>query len=203
MEKSDKSVRPKLTMDIAIDAFDSFYWMKDELIAFARSEGLRTDGYKPQLTDRIRRHLLGKPSLPEPVAADRGRRDSDGPLTRDTLVVIFKSDEKTRAFFKAELGPEFHFTYKMNKFRRSHSDLTYGDLIDEWLAERHRRKDKNYKPALEKHGEYNLFIRAFFADPENHGKSMRDAAASWNTVKPTQNRSYENDRSLAKKRGGA
>jgi hypothetical protein len=195
-KKRGDVARPPLQVGMPIEDFDASYWMKDELIAFARAEGLRTDGYKPQLTARIRRHLLGKPPLKEPVRPKRGRRDSDGPLTRETPVVNFKSDQKTRDFFKAEIGPEFHFTYHMNKFRQSNTGLTYGDLIDEWLAERDRRKNKDYKPVLEKHGEYNLFVRDFFADPANNGKRMRDAAAAWNTVKPTHDRSYDHFRSL-------
>lgn len=187
---------PRLEVGMSVRDFDARYWMKDDLIAFARAEGLPTHGYKPEVVARIRRHLLGEAPAAEPVRENRSSRDSDRPLTRDTPVVNFKSDQKTRAFFKSQIGAEFHFTYHVNKFRRGKVGLTYGDLVDEWLTERDRRRDKNYRPALEKHGEYNIFVREFFDDPENQGASMREAAAAWNRVKPTPDRTYAHFKSL-------
>ena len=81
------------------------------------------------------------------------------------------------------IQPEFHFTYHLNQFRLARRDLTYGALVDEWLAERDRRRDPAYEPPLAEHGKYNRFIRDFFADERNRGKSLRDAAAAWNAVK--------------------
>ena len=43
-------------------------------------------------------------------------------LTRTAPVVRYKSDALTRAFFKSQPGPEFHFTYRLNEFRRSAPD---------------------------------------------------------------------------------
>ena len=51
------------------------------------------------------------------------------------------------------------------------------------MAERERRQDPAYQARLPAHGEYNLFVRGFFADPANKGRSLADAASAWNAVK--------------------
>lgn len=177
--------KPMLHPGMSIEDFRRYYWLKAELQAFARQLGVSNGGYKPELALRIEHRLLGKPVVADPEPASTKQRDSDIPLTRETPVVNFKSDAKTRAFFKSQVGPEFHFTYLMNQYRLAHKDLTYGDLIDAWIAERDKRRNPDYAPPIASHGKYNRFIRAFFADPENRGKSMKEAAAAWNIVKTT------------------
>jgi hypothetical protein len=97
--------------------------------------------------------------------------------------VNFKSDQRTREFFESVIGPHFHFTAHLNQFMRGRHNLTYDDLVQEWLAERERRKDRSYKPAIMKSCEYNQYIRDFFEDPPNRGKSLKDAITSWNKTK--------------------
>lgn len=161
--------------------FRDRYWLQTELVAFARALGISRRGNKPELTARIERRLGGSveesvPPRPKPAAT----RDSETPLSRDRTVVRYYSDAATRAFFEREIGPHFHFTYYLNQYRLSHPGLTYGDLVDEWLAEQARRSSGDYQAPIAEHGRYNRFIRDFFADPKNRGKSLRDAAAAWN-----------------------
>jgi hypothetical protein len=164
--------------------FKAFYWMKTDLTAFARKLGLPTHGYKPELSERIEHRLRGIRFVEKPaITRSSGARDSEKPLKRKTPVANYMSDDKTRAFFVSEIGRDFHFTYYLNQFRLAREGLTYGDLVDEWLAERTRRRSGSYQPASAEHGKYNRYIRDFFADPQNAGKSLRDSAASWNAVR--------------------
>jgi len=176
---------PDLDDSISLDDFRAHYWMKADLIRFLRTLGLPTDGYKPELEERIERRLKGRPDRARRRPSVAGSRDSERTLTRDTPVVNYKSDVETRAFFRREIGPEFHFTYHVNQFRLARNDLTYGDLIDEWIAERDRRRDPGYEAQLAKHGKWNRFVRDFFKDERNRGKRMTDAAAAWKKVKAT------------------
>lgn len=176
--------RPRLHPGIKLSDFRRYYWWKTELAELAGKLGLARSGSKPELCALIERRLQGRlePSAPaRPVA--RGPRDSERALRRSTPVVRYFSDARTRAFFESEIGPEFHFTYHLNQFRLAREGLTYGDLVDEWLAERDRRRRPGYRAKIADHGKYNRFIRDFFADPSNAGKSLRAAAAAWNAVK--------------------
>ena len=165
-------------------AFTDHYWLKVELVAFARVLGLPSHGAKPALSARIDAFLRGKPNRSEPSPErDQGSRDSDASLRRETPVIHYKSDSRTRAFFESQIGPSFHFTYYLNQYRLARDGLTYGDLVDEWIAERDRRLDDDYTASIAEHGKYNRYVRDYFADENNQGKSMRDAAASWNAIK--------------------
>ena len=112
-------------MDVA--EFRAYYWMKADLVRFARQLGLPTHGYKPELCARIERRLQGLPALTESaVKTPNVQRDSDRPIRRDTPVVRYRSDAKTRAFFESQIGPGFHFTYRLNQYRLAHRTLRYG-----------------------------------------------------------------------------
>ena len=175
--------KPALRPGISVTEYRAYYWMKDDLIVFARQLGLPTHGYKPELSARIDRRLRGISETAEPERKSKGPRDSDQPLQRDSPVINYKSDDKTRAFFKSQIGPEFHFTYLLNQYRLAHDKLTYGDLVDVWVAERDRRRSRDYRPAIAEQGKYNRFIRDFFDDERNKGKSLADAAKAWNAIK--------------------
>ena len=55
--------------------------------------------------------------------------------------------------------------------------------MDEWIAERDRRLVDGYTAPIAEHGKYNRYIGDYFADEENLGKSIKDAAASGNAIK--------------------
>jgi hypothetical protein len=176
--------KPTLGADLSLDEFRAHYWTLSELAGFARRLGLPARGPKPELVKRLERRLRGLPNAPDQrQKLAKGPRDSDTPLHRSTSVIRYKSDEKTRAFFTSQIGPHFHFTYQLNQYRLARTDLTYGDLADEWVAEHERRRNADYKAPIASQGEYNRYVRAFFADKRNRGKSLRDAAASWNSAK--------------------
>ena len=203
-EKSGKGAhrRPTLVPGISVTEFRAYYWWKTELIQFARRLGLPAQGHKPQLSARIERRLQGLPDRPKPTQKRANvPRDSDRPLRRETRVNNYKSDDKTRAFFKGHIGPHFHFTYHLNQFRLAREGLTYGDLIDEWLAEYERRKTPSYQSPIASHGEYNRYIRDFFDDERNKGKSFQDAVASWNAIKHERgDRHYRKQHNPSRKR---
>lgn len=196
MTSKRKTNRPVLRAHMSLSDFRDYYWMKDDLVAFARRLGVPAHGYKPELVGRIERRLRGLPDAKESKGTKAAKasavgRDSDKPLTRSTPVVNYRSDDTTRAFFVKMIGPHFHFTYHLNQYRLHNPGLRYGDLVDEWIAEDERRKTPGYKAPIASHGEYNRHIRDFFADSANNGSTLRDAVASWKKAKRARgDRSY-------------
>jgi hypothetical protein len=179
-----RSAKPSMSGPIRVSDLKDYYWSMSELKQIAKRLGLPAGGPKPMLMSRIESKLRGRSEERRTKhLATLPQRDSDQALHRNTPVKNYKSDAKTRAFFRSQIGPHFHFTYRLNQFRMSKSGLTYGDLVDEWIAENNRRKDPKYKPAIARHGEYNQYIRDYFSDRRNKGKSFQDAAASWNSIK--------------------
>lgn len=182
--------RPPLKPGMAPEALDTYYWYMQELVAYCREHGLPTQGHKHEVIERVRQHLRGGPvaAFCEPVPAKAARAPA-GPraITLETPIgPDYKCDADTRAFFEAVIGPHFHFTAHLQRFRRANTQrqLTYGDLAAEWIAEHERRKDKNYKSTLMHTWEYNRFVRDYMRDKErNHGKTLKDAAAAWNELR--------------------
>lgn len=182
--------RPPLEPGMAVQALDQYYWYLQELVAYCREHGLPSAGHKHEVIERVRRHLQGtsQPVARRP-APRRAKAASAGPreLTLDTPIgPDYKCDAATRAFFESVIGPHFHFTAHLQRFRRANADrgLTYGDLATEWVAEHERRKDKNYTSTLMHTWEYNRFVRDYMRDkPRNEGKTLKDAAAAWNALR--------------------
>lgn len=47
------SERPELSLNISVDTFKNYYYLKEELVDFCRQNGLQTSGSKQELTERI------------------------------------------------------------------------------------------------------------------------------------------------------
>lgn len=177
--------RPKLTATISLNDFKNFYWLKKELSTFCMQHGIPATGLKPVLFERIL-YFLETGSMPDVKqnSTKEKRKKLTHNITPETPVTnAFTCDSTTRAFFEQHIGPHFHFSVHLNSFRKKQSNLTYQDLINEWLAEYNRRKNKSYKPPITSSCEYNQFIRDFFADPKNQAQSLKDAIKAWNEIK--------------------
>jgi hypothetical protein len=51
------TTRPDLDKNLDSATFQSYYYLKEELIQFCRQKRLQTTGAKTELTERIARHL--------------------------------------------------------------------------------------------------------------------------------------------------
>ena len=105
------SDRPELSTNIGSATFLEYYYLKEELVAFCRENGLPVSGGKIELTERIA-HFLdtgvivnnSSKRLQRKVSADFVITPSS--IIEDNIVC----SEKHRAFFKKEIGEAFSFT---------------------------------------------------------------------------------------------
>jgi hypothetical protein len=188
--------KPALNKSLSKEAFRKFYWLKSELIDFCSQYRLPSGGSKEELTERISTYLETGKIVKAKLTASAGKRDSANPINRDTLVVNYKNDAKTRDFFVSQIGAHFHFTSYLRQFTNTNNitpNLTYGDLVDGWLAEEAKNRESPHNKKIGEQFEYNQFIRDFFANET--GKSLSDAIRAWklvtsidgeNTYKPLQ-----------------
>lgn len=170
--------RPELTKQLDSETFQSFYYLKEELSAFCRQNGLPASGSKEELTCRIARFLDTGEVLP--AAKKESGVKGVGALTKDTKIeASFVCTEKHRAFFKQEIGKNFSFNVGFQKWLKANAGKTYHEAIDAYYQILEEKK-KN-KPAIDRQFEYNTYIRDFFAD--NEGKALQDAIRCWNYKK--------------------
>jgi hypothetical protein len=171
--------RPKLTPNLCAQIFKQYYWLKKELTDFCTQVGLSTAGMKPEIVQRIYTFLETGKRL-NPVRQNTGALDSDKPITLNTPVVHYKNDPKTRDFFIKHIGPHFTFSARVNIFRKDAlaqgKNITYGDLIAQWLEEYALRKDKSIKLPIMKSCEYNQFTRDYYVANPNAERKLVIAA---------------------------
>ena len=173
--------RPTLDKNLSSKDFQSYYYLKEELVCFCRQENLQTTGGKAELTNRISHYLdTGEKTInkrPPKVSV------SIGSITEDTLIEDnFVCSEKHRAFFVQTIGKGFSFNVAFQKWLKANTGKTYKEAIESYhliLAEK-----KNSNPKIDKQFEYNAYIRDFFAD--NNRKTLTDAIKCWKYKKGLQ-----------------
>jgi hypothetical protein len=165
--------RPPIDKNLSGDTFRSFYYLKEELTAFCRKEGLQATGGKIDLTNRIAHYLDTGEKISE---HERYRRDPHtDTVTEDALIGDgFVCSEKHRAFFVQMVG-KFTFNVTFQKWLRSNPGKTYKEAVETYniiLADK-----KNNRSVIGEQFEYNTYIRDFFKD--NKGRPLSDAIKCW------------------------
>ncbi|SER79713.1 DUF6434 domain-containing protein [Psychrobacillus sp. OK032] len=177
-------MRPHLTKSISLQSFKDFYWLKEELQTFCRENGLSPSGSKIEISNRIET-FLRTGEIIKPVRKSNENRNTQSQLDLILSTVILENhrcSQNVRAFFKTVI-PNFHFSTYIQNYFKQNAGKTYRDVVDAWYKEEERKKGPSYKKKIGPQFEYNQFIRDFFADPNNHGKSREEAIEAWNNIK--------------------
>ena len=165
---------PRPTLDARLDPhlFRDHYWLKSELAAFCRSQGLRTDGPKTILAHRVEASLRGEPPASEPAP----RRNTAMPATFTRSTVIgpgWRCSQDLRAFFTAEMGRPFHFDGVMRARIHDGFGVTLGQILDEAVCGVRSVSTSEIAPQFE----YNRFVRAFRA--ASPGARHQQVVTAW------------------------
>ncbi|MFC0044495.1 DUF6434 domain-containing protein [Metabacillus iocasae] len=178
-------MRPSLTKEMMVKDFTNFYWLKEELQAFCREHGMSSSGSKLELTKRIETFLTtGERTKPARKSNNQKRAALSADLSLDTVITEnHRCSQQARAFFNEVIGPTFHFSTYIQTYFKENVGKTYRDAVAAWYEEEKRKKQPTYKNEIAPQFEYNQFIRDFFADPKNKGKSRAVAIESWNIIK--------------------
>ncbi len=122
--------RPALNDDLDSAAFQSYYFLKEELIRFCRSEGLQTTGSKADLTERISHYLDTGEKLTNSRRPPRPPAGA-GQITEESLIESnFVCSERHRAFFKEIIGAGFSFNVAFQNWLKANAGKSYADAIE-------------------------------------------------------------------------
>jgi hypothetical protein len=124
--------RPKLNTQISIQDFNSFYWYKEELKDFCRSENLDKRGGKIELAKRIEKFLQTGERVPhQEIKSKTSRFDwNTEKLTSGTEITDnYTNTENVRAFFKNQVGDNFKFNVKFMNWMKTAQGKTLGDAV--------------------------------------------------------------------------
>lgn len=190
--------RPELTTELSSEEFKQYYFLKEELKGFLRSEGLKVSGSKDDLEKRIVYYLdTGKSPEEEKQSVDKNASSNVRPfnsedfdenlssyktgssqITLDSkLGSNFKCSEDKRQFFINEIGKGFKFKVAFQKWLKENPDKTYADAIEAY----YNIQNSKEKTKIGGQFKYNQYIRDFFEN--NDDKSLDDAIKCWNYKK--------------------
>ena len=172
MDSNIKNERPPLDKNLDSKTFRDYYWLKEELAAFCRANGLPASGSKAGLTERIAVFLdngeIIKTGRPHRAGALVGELSPDSVIEQDIVC-----SEKHRAFFRQHIGKSFTFNVAFQKWLKANAGKTYAEAITAYRTIAAAKK----KTVIDSQFEYNTYIRDFFAD--NKDKTLKDAIKCW------------------------
>lgn len=175
-----------LTPNLNPEEFYDYYFLKEELKDFCRSEGLKVSGSKEDLENRIIHYLSTGEELKETISKQKPNSSSSEINLDSKLGENFKCSEDKREFFEKHVGKGFRFKVRFQKWLKANPDKTYGDAIDAYYEIQNSKE----KTKIGKQFQYNQYIRDFFED--NEGRSLDDAIKCWNYKKSIKgNNKYE------------
>ena len=166
--------RPALVRQLSATQFLRWYWLKAELVDFARSAGLSVVGSKEMLSARIAAFLDGMELPPPEVQRRSNTPQLAEPLSRSTKIPPGqRSTQLLRHFFEREIGPGFRFDAAMRAFlSASQGERTLGEAISFFQFTRSQKT----KP-IDAQFELNRFTRAFYK--QNPTASVTVLRAAW------------------------
>jgi len=140
VELPERSARPGLTPGLTGAEFLRWYWVKDELVGFARDLGVRATGSKDVLTRRIAAALDGV-AFEEPPSRRVSGAQLAGELRASTVIPPGqRCSQRLRAWFEAHLGTGFSFDAPMRAFLAEADGVrTLGDALAHYRATRGER----------------------------------------------------------------
>jgi hypothetical protein len=172
------SERPILSKELKYDTFLQYYYLKEELIAFCKENGLSTTGGKQDITKRIEHFLKTGEKLVASIVKRKNVDINVDKLSLDSIIEgNFVCSEKHRAFFKTIIGDTFSFNVAFQKYLKMSAGKTYSDAVNEWYKIQEDKKKNKGKSMIDSQFEYNTYIRDFFK--ENSDKTLKDAIKCW------------------------
>jgi Domain of unknown function (DUF6434)/SAP domain-containing new25 len=181
--------RPPIESIRSGDELKRWYWLKSEIVAFARTRKLPYGGAKFDIIERVAT-MIDQQSTPH--ATQRSTKQNAKPasqskaafvpwhlreLSLDTVIEEhYTNGPSTRAFFVDHCGSSFRFTIPFMAWMRANAGRTLGDAIIEWERQNAERKKPGFKTAIPDSNQYNLYLRELFAD--NPNATMTQAAAA-------------------------
>ena len=164
---------PKLTRNLKPEEFKNYYFLKEDLKDFLRSEGLKVSGSKSDLENRIIHYLETGEELKDD-GVKKIQNDSVSQITLDSrLGENFKCGEDKRMFFEREIGRGFKFKVKFQKWLKANPEKTYADAMEAYFE----IINSDEKTEIGSQFQYNQYIRDFFEN--NDDKSLNDAIKCW------------------------
>jgi len=151
--------------------FLEYYFLKEELVVFCKTNGLSASDKKDELTQRIYEYL--KSGIKNNKIKRTVKRKVIG-ISEDTVIgPNISCSEVHRKFFEDRIGKSFKFKLTFQDWLRDNPNKTYGDAVEAYYDVINDKK----QTTIGKQFQYNQYIRDFFVD--NKRRKLADAIKCW------------------------
>lgn len=177
--------KPKITDINSSKAFQSWYWLKAEMVEKCQQLGLPYTGGKFELRDRIiyaldhDGALMPEVKAPEPTSKFSW---SKAVLSLDTEI----TDNVTfgpnfRRFMTAQIGAHFSCHSDFMDWVKNNAGKTLGDAVIKWEELERRKEDPSFQREIAEHNMLAQYVRDFLAD--NPDSRFKEALRCWKVKK--------------------
>jgi hypothetical protein len=171
--------RPNIEDCDSASEFRRWYYLKSELVDFAKTNKIPFNGGKFEIAARIAAVLDG-----EQIPILKARRKTsrfdwaNANLSLDTLItdnVTFGPN--VRGFFASHIGSSFVCNSDFMDWMRDHPGSSLAEAVAAWRELEARKADPNFQTRIRSHNQYNQFTRDILA--ANPRLSLSDVRQIW------------------------
>ena len=178
-----KETRPALGELKSSAELRRWYYLKTELSAFCKANGISRAGGKFELIDRIAEYLDTGQATAKHEAKPASRFNwAKADLSLNTVItdnVTF--GKNVRTFLASQIGKQFVCNSDFMNWVKSNEGKTLKDAVAAWHRLEKRKLDPNFKRDIAPHNMLNQYTRDFFAG--NPDKTRADMMRCWNLKK--------------------
>ena len=191
--------KPKLSAIKTSTEFQSWYWLKTELVALCKQLNLSYTGSKFELRDRILYALEHDGAVPASVKRDKPQSSfnwAKAPLDLETVITDnITFGPNFRRFMKLQIGSKFSCHSDFMDWVKANPGKRLSDAVIKWEELENRKKDPTFKRKIAAHNMLAQYVRDFLAD--NPGSTFKEALQCWKRKKqlPADNGFVQYDKS--------
>jgi hypothetical protein len=167
--------RPSLSVDLPEQEFHRWYWLKSELRAFCRRQGLAQVGAKSALVAAVAAYLGRRPA-----PARYLRRKAGAMPDRFTLHTRigegWRCTRELRGFFEAHCGPGFRYNEALRRFLASGVGRSLAEAVTVYL-----RSQRAGPRPIAAQFEFNRHMRSYRS--AHPGATHAQVVAAWRAAR--------------------
>ncbi|MEN1784417.1 MAG: DUF6434 domain-containing protein [Bacteroidota bacterium] len=173
--------RPRFEEITSGAEFNTWYWLKSELVHICKTAGLPSTGRKFELRDRIMYALDHNGAIkakPKKLKATATFNWAKAALTLDTVITDNISfGPNFRRFMKDQIGPHFKCHSDFMDWAKANAGETLKTAVVQWEQLEARKNDPNFRRVIADNNMYSQYIRDFLDD--NPGYTLQEVKHYW------------------------
>ena len=180
--------RPEINTLKSAQELRRWYWLKTELVAYCKQQGLSPVGNKFAIIDRISEYLeTGKVVKPLPSKIKHSTVNwAKSVLTLDTVITDSVTFGKNfRGFMQSQIGHKFVCHSDFMDWVKANAGKTLADAVRAWYRLEDRKRDPSFKRTIAPQNMLAQYTRDFFA--ANPDKTRADMMDCWQLKKKQPN----------------